>query len=70
LVDQKDSKAPDWFTRERRVPVGGAHMSYESDKIAEMKEDMEVIVEKLDSLFELTMMIAKKLGVGERSDKS
>ena len=45
-------------------------MSYESDKIAEMKEDMEVIVEKLDSLFELTMMIAKKLGVGERSDKS
>jgi hypothetical protein len=41
-------------------------MSYESDKIVEMKEDMEVILEKLDSLLELTMMIAKKLGVGDR----
>jgi len=41
-------------------------MSYDSDKIIEMKEDIETIVEKVDSLLELTMMIARKLGVGER----
>jgi hypothetical protein len=41
-------------------------MSYDSDKITEIKEDVDVIVEKLDSLLELTMMIARKLGVGER----
>jgi len=41
-------------------------VSYDSDKIIEMKEEIVVIMEKLDSLFELTMMIAKKLGVGER----
>ena len=41
-------------------------MSYDSDKIIEMKEDIETIEEKVDSLLELTMMIARKLGVGER----
>jgi len=40
-------------------------MSYDSDKIIEMKEDIEVIAEKVDSLLELTLMIAKKLGVVE-----
>ncbi|HXY83360.1 MAG TPA: hypothetical protein VEH56_06520 [Candidatus Saccharimonadales bacterium] len=41
-------------------------MSYDSDKIIEMKENIETIEEKVDSLLELTMMIARKLGVGER----
>ena len=41
-------------------------MSYDSDKIIEMKENNETIEEKVDSLLELTMMIARKLGVGER----
>jgi len=41
-------------------------VSYDSDKIIEMKEDIETIEEKVDSLLELTMMIARKLGVGER----
>jgi len=41
-------------------------MSYDSDAINEMKEDIEVIEEKVDSLLELTIMIAKKLGVTER----
>jgi len=40
-------------------------MSYDSDKIIEMKEDIDVIAEKVDSLLELTIMIAKKLGVVE-----
>jgi len=40
-------------------------MSYDSDKIIEMKEDINVIAEKVDSLLELTIMIAKKLGVVE-----
>jgi len=40
-------------------------MSYDSDKIIEMKEDIDVIAEKVDSLLELTLMIAKKLGVVE-----
>jgi hypothetical protein len=37
-------------------------MSYDS----EIKEDIETIEEKVDSLLELCMMIARKLGVGER----
>ena len=41
-------------------------MSYDSDKIIEMKENIETIEEKVDSLLELTTMIARKLGVGER----
>ena len=41
-------------------------MSYNADEIIEMKEDIQVIEEKVDSLLELTIMIAKKLGVGER----
>jgi len=41
-------------------------MSYDSVNFTEIKEDIEVIAEKVNSLFELTMMIAKKLGVGER----
>jgi hypothetical protein len=41
-------------------------MSYEPDIINEMKEDIEAITEKVDSLLELTMMIAKKLGVVEQ----
>ena len=40
-------------------------MSYDSDRILEMKEDIEAIEEKVDSLLELTTMIAKKLGIGE-----
>ncbi len=42
-------------------------MSYDSDKIIEIKEDLETILEKVDSLLELTMMIARKLGVGDRT---
>jgi hypothetical protein len=41
-------------------------MSFDSDRIIQIKEDVEAIEEKVDSLLELTMMIAKKLGVGER----
>jgi hypothetical protein len=41
-------------------------MGYNADEIVEMKEDIHVIEEKVDSLLELTIMIAKKLGVGER----
>jgi hypothetical protein len=40
-------------------------MSYDSDKIVEIKEDVETIEEKVDSLLELTLMIARKLGVGQ-----
>ena len=42
-------------------------MSYDSAAIIEMKEDIQEIQEKINSLLELTIMIAKKLGVvGER----
>lgn len=41
-------------------------MSYDSDRIIEMKEDIETIEEKVDSLFELTMTVTRKLKVRER----
>lgn len=41
-------------------------MSYDPDRIIEMKEDIAAIEEKVDSLLELTVMIARKLGVGEQ----
>jgi hypothetical protein len=41
-------------------------MGYNSDEIFEMTEDIHVIEDKVNSLLELTIIIAKKLGVGER----
>ena len=41
-------------------------MSHDPDQMREIKDSIDSIEEKIASVLELTIMIAKKLGVGER----
>ncbi len=40
-------------------------MIYDPDRIRELQEELEAIEGKIDNLFELTVEIARKLGVGK-----